>query len=149
MSDELSMPDLARNPDACRVMKRPVPVAVRFADSDGTCETLEGPVRFRAGDAIVTGTLNEQWPVARDRFDETYERVTEGIYRKRPVVAYALRLKSPVSVRVGAQRDVLEGQPGDWLIQYDEGEYGVVDPEVFARVYKRADEPGEPDAAAK
>ncbi|VXC70980.1 conserved hypothetical protein [Burkholderia sp. 8Y] len=135
MSDELSMPDLTRDTEARRVIKRPVPVTVRFADSDGTCETLEGPVRFRAGDAIVTGTLNEEWPVSRDRFEETYERVAEGVYRKRPVVAYALLLKSPVRVLVGAQSDVLEGQPGDWLIQYDEGEYGIVDAEVFARVY--------------
>ncbi|WP_250453106.1 PGDYG domain-containing protein [Caballeronia sp. ATUFL_M2_KS44] len=140
MSDELSMPDLTRDPDARRVIKRPVPVAVRFADSDGTCETLEGPVRFRAGDAIVTGTLNEQWPVSRDRFDETYERVSEGVYRKRPVVAYAVLLKSSVNVRVGAQSDVIEGQPGDWLIQYEKGEYGIVDAEVFARVYEEADE---------
>jgi hypothetical protein len=139
MSDDVSMPDLTRDPDAWRVVKRPVPLAVRFADSDGTCETLEGPVRFRAGDAIVTGTLNEQWPVSRDRFDETYERVAEGVYRKRPVIAYALLLKAPVNVRVGAQSDVIEGHPGDWLIQYDEGEYGVVDAEVFARVYERAD----------
>ena len=135
MSDTPLTPDLTRAPDACRVIKRPVPVAARFADEDGTCATLEGAVRYRAGDALVAGTLGEQWPISRDRFDQTYERVSDGMYRKRPAVAHALLLKSAMTVRVGGEGDVLEGQPGDWLLQYNEGEYGIVDAEVFARAH--------------
>jgi hypothetical protein len=146
VSDTPSIPDLTRDPNAWRVIKRPVPVAVRFAGEDGTCATMEGPVRYRAGDALVTGTLGEQWPISRDRFDQTYESVSDGIYRKRPVVAYALRLESAMSVRVGCQGDALDGRPGDWLLQYDDGEYGVVDADVFAQVYERLDESGVTDS---
>jgi hypothetical protein len=88
------------------------------------------------GDALITGTQGELWPVARDRFDQTYERVAEGIYRKRPLVAYALRLQAPMSVRVGERSDVLAANVGDWLLQYEEGEYGVVDPLVFVQTYE-------------
>ncbi|WP_244817927.1 PGDYG domain-containing protein [Caballeronia sp. Lep1P3] len=142
MTDSPDMPDLRHAPDAWRVVKRPVALDVRFAEADGTCDTLEGPVRFRAGDAILTGTLGENWPVSRERFDETYELVSDGRYRKRPLLAYAIRLTAPMKVRVGGQGDVVEGHPGDWLVQYDESDYGLVDAEVFAQAYERADAPG-------
>ncbi|MGU7776348.1 PGDYG domain-containing protein [Burkholderia sp. MR1-5-21] len=145
MIDTPSMPDLTSNPEAWRVIKRPAPVTVRFADEDGTCATLEGPVRYRAGDALATGIVGEQWPISRDRFDQTYERVSDGIYRKRPVVVHALRLQSAMRVPVGGEGDVLEGRPGDWLLQYGDGEYGVVDAEVFERMYERVGESGARD----
>jgi hypothetical protein len=130
------MPNLARDPRAWRVLKRPVVVAVRFAAENGTCGTLEGPVHYRSGDALVTGTVGEQWPIARERFDETYERVAEGQYRKRPAVAYALRVQTATRVPLGGEGDVLEARQGDWLLQYDDGEYGIVDAEVFEQAYE-------------
>ena len=57
MSDEL--PNLRADPRALRVCKKPIPVRVEFATADGTCTTLEGPVRYRAGDAILTGVRSE------------------------------------------------------------------------------------------
>lgn len=134
--DSPAVPDLARDPRAWRVLKRPVVVAVRFAVKDGTCATLEGPVRYRRGDALVTGTVGEQWPIARERFDKTYERVAEGQYRKRPAVAYALRLQTAMRVPLGDEGDVLEARQGDWLLQYDDGGYGIVDAEVFEQAYE-------------
>ncbi|WP_028216608.1 PGDYG domain-containing protein [Paraburkholderia oxyphila] len=147
MSKPSSIPDLSRDPDALRVMTRPVLVAVRFADEDGTCATLEGSVRYRAGDAIVTGALGEQWPISRDRFEQTYERVSDGRYRKRPAMAHALRLKAAMRVQVGGEGDVLEGQPGDWLLQYGDGRYGIVDADVFAQSYETVDDAGPTGAA--
>ncbi len=131
-----TLPNLSRHPDALPVVKRPMQHAVLFATVDGTCETLEGPVQYRAGDALITGTLGEQWPIARERFDEAYERVSDGIYRKRSLLAYALLLKSPMTVPVGGQCDPLDAHAGDWLLQYGEGDYGVVDADVFAQTYE-------------
>jgi hypothetical protein len=136
MPDSPAVPDLTRDSRAWRVLKRPVVVAVRFAAEDGTCGTLEGPVRYRSGDALVTGTVGEQWPIARERFDETYERVAEGQYRKRPAVAYALCLQTAMRVPLGGEGDVLDAQQGDWLLQYDDGGYGIVDPDVFEQAYE-------------
>lgn len=130
-----SMPDLAHHPDAVPVMKRPAQLQVRFADADGTCDTLEGPVRFRTGDALITGAQGEQWPIGRERFDQTYECVRDGVYRKRPMVAYALLLKSAMTVPVGGRADPLEAPVGTWLLQYGDGEYGVVDADVFVQTY--------------
>lgn len=135
------LPDPATAPDALRVRKHATPVRVRFAPADGVCETLEGPVRYRAGDAIVTGTRGEQWPVKRDSFLATYaaEPPTasgqDGRYRKTPLTVRALRLTQPAEVPVGWQDDPLHGRPGDWLLDYGDGSLGVVRDDIFRETY--------------
>jgi hypothetical protein len=142
MSDGL--PDLAADPRALRVCKKPDPVRAEFAGADGVCDTLEGAVRYKAGDAILTGTRGERWPVARDSFLASYAPVPptrsgeRGTYSKAPSVAYALRLDHARDVPVGWQRDPLHGRPGDWLLQYADGGYGVVQDRIFRETYAPA-----------
>jgi len=141
------VPDLASNPHTLRVCKRPVPVQVAFAKADGICETLEGAVRYRRGDAILTGSRGESWPVGRDSFRDSYESVPptapgqDGTYRKRPASVLALRLDRALAVPVGWQGDKLQGRRGDWLLRYADGSYGVVNDCIFRETY----EPVEPD----
>ena len=136
--------DLDRDPRALRVCKKPVPVAVAFAAEDGACTTLEGDVHFRAGDALLTGGEGERWPIRRDPFLASYEPVPptrrgeNGTYRKVPAVAHALRLAAPAEVSVGWQNDPLHGQPGDWLIGYADGSYGIVQDSIFRDTYAPA-----------
>jgi len=141
------LPNLAHDPRALCVRKKPIPVRVEFTAADGVCQTLEGPVRFRAGDAILTGTQGERWPVRRDLFLSSYEPVSptrageNGSYRKAPSVAYALRLDEPRDVPVNWQNDPLHGRPGDWLLHYADGAYGVIQDSIFRESYAPA--PGE------
>jgi hypothetical protein len=140
----IGLPDLASDPTALRVCKKPIPVRAEFAAADGVCETLEGPVRFRAGDAILTGARGERWPIGRDSFHANYEPVPPtrtgetGSYRKAPSVAYALRLDRAREVPVGWQADPLQGRPGDWLLHYADGSYGVVQDAIFRESYDAA-----------
>lgn len=142
-----ALPDLAADPRALRVCKKPIPVQVAFAPADGTCETLEGPVRFRAGDAILTGVQGERWPVGREAFLSSYQAVPptptgrNGAYRKSAAPAYAMRLDRARDVPVGWQNDPLHGAPGDWLLQYADGTRGVVRDHIFRQSYDAA--PGE------
>ena len=69
------LPDLTTDPRALKVTKKPIPVSVAFAPADGVCGTLEGPVRYRAGDAILTGVQGEHWPIQRDAFLASYAPV--------------------------------------------------------------------------
>lgn len=39
--------------------------------------TLEGDMTAHKGDVIITGVNGEQYPVARDIFDKTYDIVTK------------------------------------------------------------------------
>ena len=142
MTDPL--PDLAADPGALRVCKKPDPLRADFAVRDGVCDTLEGPVRFQAGDAILTGTRGERWPVGRAQFLASYEPVPptrageSGDYRKAPSIACALRLDRAREVPVGWQNDPLHGRPGDWLLQYADGTYGVVQDSIFRESYAPA-----------
>jgi PGDYG protein len=135
-------PDLRTDPAARSVRKRPIPVVVEIATTPGELQTLEGPVRFRAEDALITGVQGERWPVARERFDATYEAVpptvpgASGLYLKRPVTVLARQMDKAFAVRVGYAADPLQGQPGDWLLQYAPGEYGVVSAAVFGQTYE-------------
>ncbi|WP_290974816.1 PGDYG domain-containing protein [Herbaspirillum sp.] len=136
------IPDLARHPAALRVRKLPVPVAVRWMAASGVCHTLEGPVAYAAGDALLTGVQGEQWPVAREKFLATYEPVAptaagmDGQYRKRPADVFALRLDQPLELDVPAAGKHLHGNPGDWLLQYAPGDYGIVAASIFDRTYQ-------------
>jgi hypothetical protein len=137
-------PDLASDPRALRVIKRPDPVQAEFAPGDGVCETLEGAVQFRAGDAILTGVRGERWPVEREHFLASYAPVPptrageNGRYRKAPHIAHALRLDHAREVPVGSHGDLLHGHPGDWLLQHADGTYGVVQDDIFRATYAPA-----------
>ena len=138
------LPDLTTDPRAVRVVKRPIAVAVTFARQDGVCETLEGPVGVHAGDAVLTGVQGERWPVRRPNFLASYTSVPptragqDGLYRKNPSPALALRLDRDLAVPVGWQADPLQGHPGDWLLRYADGSHGVVQDTIFQQSYQPA-----------
>src|SRR5664279_1064449 len=64
--------DLSEDRAARRARKRAVVVQVVFAEAAGTLSTQEGPVNYSTGDALLTGTEGERWPVTRHIFDQTY-----------------------------------------------------------------------------
>ncbi len=142
-----ALPDLATDPRALLVRKTPEPVPVACAIEAGVCETPEGRVHYRAGDAILTGIRVDQWPVRRDLFLAYYAAVpptvagTDGLYDKAPSVTHALRLERAARVPDGWQGDPLRGRPGDWLLRYADGSLGVVQDAIFRASYGPA--PGE------
>jgi len=142
-----ALANLAADPRALRVCKKPVSVPAEFAAQDGVCETLEGPVRFQAGDAILTGVKGERWPVRRELFLSSYRPVPptqsgeNGRYIKLSSITHALRADRACDVPVGWQRDPLHAKPGDWLMRYADGSFGVIQDSVFRESYEPA--PGE------
>ena len=142
MTDDLPVSDLSGNPRALRVCKREILVQAAFADGPGVCETLEGPVGYDTGDAILTGVRGERWPVRRNLFLASYKPVPpaqageNGSYRKIPVLTYALRLDRPCKVPAASYQPYsLSGQPGDWLLQYADRSYGIVKDYIFRESY--------------
>ena len=132
--------DLSTDWRAERVTKRPLVVKVAFAQAAGICQTLEGPVDYLAGDAILTGIANENWPVVRAMFDKRYEAAkgtafgSNGNYVKKPLEVLALRLEMPLDVTLPAG-GVLHGETGDWLLQYGPADYGIVRDDIFRSTY--------------
>lgn len=139
---DLNEADLGLDPQAVTAVKRPIPVTVRFATEPGTIETLEGPVSYDAGAAIVRGVKGELWPLAAARLRALYEPLPgtepggDGHYRKKPVRVRAKRIvEGPFSVRVGTKNEPITGRAGDWLIQYSRNKRSVISDEVFRLSY--------------
>ncbi|WP_323118668.1 PGDYG domain-containing protein [Burkholderia alba] len=141
---ELSNLDLRADPAAQRVVKNET-VQVEFAAAAGELMSLEGPNRYAAGDALVTGSTGDRWVVSRERFDAKYLSAdaslahgAAGAYRNRPAVVLAKRMDAPFSIARSTDGDVLRGVAGDWVMQYAPGDYGVVQAQRFAQVYRVA-----------
>lgn len=143
---ELANIDLATDPAASPYVKDEA-VAVVFAQCAGELISREGPNRFHAGDALITGSTGDCWSVARHRFDEKYEPVpplpagANGRYQARPIPVLAKQMPEPFTIARRAGGDRLRGLAQDWLLQYAPGEYGIVENARFERVYRLPAEP--------
>jgi hypothetical protein len=125
--------------------KRIIEVEVRFAAEAGSITTLEGAVACSPGDALVTGTQGEVWPVTRRAFEQKYEAVPPtvmgscGRYRTRATPALALRLTGTVTLALPSGKGILEGHEGDWLVQYGHGDQSLVNSLIFDETYEASD----------
>lgn len=139
---ELKTIDLTQDPEAAHYLKTEV-VQVMFAREPGELISLEGPNKFQADDAIITGCTGDRWSVDRHRFDAKYQPVApteegvDGAYTAKPVPVLAKQINEPFTAARSAGRDVLRGEAGDWLMQYGPGDFGVCGQSRFARVYQR------------
>ena len=134
-------PDLTTDPAARRAIKDER-VAVEFAAERGQLVSAVGINHYAAGDALVTGSTGDRWCVSRDRFEARYDPVPptirgeSGQYRNRPVTVLAKQINQRFSVDRMAGGDSLQGESGDWLIQYAPGDHGIVERTRFERVYR-------------
>lgn len=141
---ELKNIDLRTDPRGAPYIKNET-VAVEFAIMAGELMSREGTNRYRPGDAIVTGVTGDRWVVSRARFDAKYLALaptvdgTAGRYRNRPIPVLARQMHEPFALARSSGGDVLRGEPGDWVVQYAEGDYGVVAQERFRSVYGAVD----------
>ena len=107
--------------------------------------TREGIVRAMPGDAIVTGTAGQQWPVPRQSFERRYQvqgvgtMGGDGNYLSRALPALALHMTRPFTVLLADGVSRLEGQQGDWLLDYGDGNLGVVADAILRVTYEFTD----------
>ncbi|MCO5399530.1 PGDYG domain-containing protein [Ralstonia soli] len=134
--------DLRTDP-AARPFVKDETVHVDFATAPGELMSLEGPNRYAPGDALITGSTGDRWVVSRERFDAKYVSADAsvahgqaGAYRNRPSVVLAKQMGEAFSMARSEAGDVLHGQAGDWVLQYAPGDYGVVQAQRFAKVYR-------------
>jgi len=129
--------DLTTNPNATKVYKKPVVLKFEYAKEEGVIETKEGSVRYKAGDAILTGTKGERWPIQKEKFEDTYDIVGDGQCAKKKIQVWALQVNETFTVNVSWSKDPLTGKPGDWLVQYGKNDYGIVSKDIFEETYER------------
>lgn len=125
-----------------RARKRVHAVDVRFTEDACAVETLEGVVRARPGDAIVTGMFGECWPVPRSGFADRYQALAPlemgapGRYLSLPVEVEATRMTGRFEVVLADGDCRLQGRSGDWLVDYGDGSLGIVSADIFAATYE-------------
>jgi hypothetical protein len=138
---ELKNIDLTSDASAAPFIKDEV-VEVAFAGNAGELISREGPNRFQAGDALITGSTGDCWSVSRSRFDAKYMPVApveageDGRYRSRPVPVLAMQMAEAFTLARSSGGDVLQGHAHDWVLQYAPGDFGVVEDARFRKVYR-------------
>lgn len=138
--------DLRIDPQAATYIKHET-VQVQFAVDSGELTSREGPNRYAAGDAIITGATGDRWSVSRARFEARYQALAptsmgqNGAYINQPIPVLARQMPTPFRMARSAGGDLLRGNPGDWLLQYAPGDYGVVEQGRFAQVYRKVAPP--------
>lgn len=142
---ELKDLDLREDAQAGRYVKDET-VQVAFAAESGALMSLEGANRYERGDALISSATGERWVVSRERFDAKYlpaeaglAHGVDGAYRNHPSVVLARRMDEAFRIARSAAGDVLQGEAGDWVMQYAPGDYGVTQAQRFARVYRPAE----------
>ena len=117
------------------IQKKNIPLQYRIAVEPETVFTREGKVEAPAGAYIMTGTEGEKWPIPADKFEETYDIIDDSTAAKKPIPVLGKNMKEDFFVTVSWSPDKLEGKPGDWLVQYGPGDYGVVGADIFNDTY--------------
>jgi len=135
---------LEADASAARYVKAEI-VEVSFATVEGELISREGPNRYQIGDALICGSTGDRWSVSAARFDAKYAAILptlpgrDGQYRARPVPVIAKQMAEPFALSRSEGGDILHGAAGDWMIQYSPGDFGIVEQQRFARVYRRFD----------
>lgn len=117
--------------------------SVEFASKDGTIATLEGEISVETGDAIMTGSEGERWPIRRFDFEQKYRphgqtrKGEAGEYVSEPAVVTAAQLRTPKLVHLSEGRGSLNGRAGDWLVTYGHHDQAIVAPAIFSATYRR------------
>lgn len=127
--------NLRKATNSIRVFKKPIVLKFEYSTKNQTIMTKEGPATCSVGDAIMTGTKGERWPIKREDFLRTYTLTGTNQCYKKPIEVRAIKLNFPFKVKVAWSKSMLTGKPGDILVQYGPGDFGIVSAEIFAETY--------------
>lgn len=129
-----------------KCQKKPILLKFEVIDADKVVKTKEGDVNAFKGQALLTGTKGEQWPIPWDKFESTYSikwnaidgkiQDDSGVCWKKPMLVDAVRLKVAFAVKPSWSEDLLHGKPGDYLVKYGENDFGIVADAIFDETYE-------------
>ena len=122
--------------NAQKVQKKAIPLGFRIATLSEVIYTKEGPIKAPKGSYIMTGTRGENWPIPAKKFKKTYNiDKKNNTASKKPIPVKGKQMKKCFFATVSWNKDKLNGRPGDWLIKYGPGDYGIVKKKIFNETY--------------
>jgi len=115
--------------------KKPAREPYEIAKTDGTIETLEGPVSYKAGAYIMTGPKGEQYPITPDRFKELKVDNGDGTASPKKIVKIA-KIADHDGAVATSWGDKLNYTAGnDVIVRHGPNDYGVVKKDIFTQTY--------------
>lgn len=123
------------NTGSFETFKLPAREKFAVADSDGAIETLEGPVRYRAGAYIMTGPKGEQYPITPETFGKLKDDNGDGTASPKKIIKLAKLADHSGTVNT-SWGDPLHYTPGnDYIVKHGPNDYGVVKTDIFTQTY--------------
>ena len=120
-----------------KTYKRAVPVPYEIAKTDGTIETLEGPVNYRAGFYIMTGPKGERYPITPSRFAEIYDDNGDGTGTPKKIIKVAKVADHDGTVKTSWGETLNYTAGNDIIVRHGPGDFGVVKKDIFAQTYNK------------
>lgn len=115
--------------------KKPAREPYEIAKTDGTIQTLEGPVSYKAGAYIMTGPKGEKYPVTPERFKELKDDNGDGTASPKKILKLA-KLADHDGAVATSWGDKLNYTAGnDYIVRHGSNDYGVVKKDIFAQTY--------------
>lgn len=121
--------------DGFETYKKPNPEKYEIADSDGTIETLEGPVSYKRGFYIMTGPKGEKYPITPDRFKDLKDDAGDGICYPKKIMKVAKLADHDGVVNTSWGEPLNYTSGNDYIVRHGPGDYGVVKKDIFAKTY--------------
>ena len=114
--------------------KKPAVEKYKIAQSSGTVETLEGPVKYDAGHYIMTGPKGEQYPITPEKFREYKDDLGNGQCTPKKIFKLA-KLADHDGVLHTSWGDLNYTAGNDYIVKHGSGDYGAVKADIFAKTY--------------
>lgn len=122
--------------DSFKVYKKANPVAYELADSPGTIDTLEGPVKYQKGYYLMTGPKGEKYPISPERFSELYSNAKDGMATPKKIVKLAKIADHSGTVDTSWGEKLQYNPDVDVIVRHGPGDYGVVKRDIFKLTYE-------------
>lgn len=118
-----------------KTFKRPNPEHYEVADKDGEIQTLEGPVKYKAGYYILTGPKGEQYPMPPEKFRELKDDAGDGVCYPKKIVKLAKLADHDGSVATSWGETLHYSAGEDYIVRHGDNDYGVVKKDIFTKTY--------------
>lgn len=115
--------------------KKPAAEQYEIADSDGTVDTLEGPVSYKKGYYIMTGPKGEQYPIPPEKFAQLKDDHGDGIASPKKIVKMAKLADHDGSVKTSWGETLSYTSGNDYIVRHGANDYGVVKADIFKQTY--------------
>ena len=120
---------------AFKTYKQPNPERYEIAQQDGKIQTLEGPVKYKAGYYILTGPKGEQYPIPPEKFRELKDDAGDGVCYPKKIVKLAKLADHDGAVATSWGETLNYSAGEDYIVRHGTNDYGVVKKDIFAKTY--------------